>query len=258
MQTSPNPEATAGEPLAALRTLAALLRAEDPDGRWFFERQDHPEPILAVWSHTTPTARDTAARETAAAHPGVHLAPRPCEADPAALSGTALALAALGSELALELLRDGELSPARQLPFTALHLDRLSDHVAAGQRSAFLFQCWQSWAAPLSPGERVELGAHADRQVDEVLEAVPDQGDEAGTAWRRYAEAVEELAATAAEGTTPWNYLLFDHAHRTHHRMGIGGPVQALTARLLRTAHRTGRGVRTAEPALAHAGGSRP
>ncbi|KAA5835100.1 hypothetical protein F1721_09895 [Saccharopolyspora hirsuta] len=236
---TPEQESTTEELVPALHGLVTRIRAADARSRWFFERHDRIEPVLALWSRTTGDARAEAAREVAAEHQRIRIHPGDFDADPAALSGTALGLAEAASELALQVLRDGGLPATRQVPFAALHLHRLIGHVAAPKRAAFLFQCWQSWSAALEPDQRVALLQQADRHLDDVLAAVP--AEEAGSAWSQYLKSVDALvAATTASESPPLNYLLFDHARRTHLRLGVPEPVQALAARTLRTALRAG------------------
>lgn len=244
----PTPEQDSTAALVpALHGLVTRIRAADARSRWFFERHERLEPVLALWSRTTGEVRAEAAREVAAEQHRIRIRHGDFDADPAALTGTALELAETGSELALQLLRDGGPPATGQVRFAALHLHRLIGRIPAPQRAAFLFQCWQSWSAALDPGRRVELVQQADRHLGDGLAAVrADEAAHSGSAWPHYLKSVEAIAAPAADSEQPpLNYLLFDHARRTHLRLGIAEPVQALAARTLRSA------LRVSEPARA-------
>ncbi|MFB9567284.1 hypothetical protein [Saccharopolyspora hordei] len=228
---------SAAELVTALHALVARIRAADARSRWFFERHHRLDPVVALWTRTTGPARTGAVRETTARQHRIRVRPGDVDADPAALSGAALDLAEAGSELALHVLRDGGVPGTHQVRFCAAHLRRLIAPVAAPQRAAFLFQCWQTWSAALTPEQRVDLVRQADRHLDDVLaDARSNDALHSWAAWPHYLEAVHAITAAAAPEAPPVNYLLFDHARRTHLRIGIPEPVQALAARTLRTA----------------------
>jgi hypothetical protein len=121
------------------------------------------------------------------------------------------------------------------------------------ERRAFLFVCWQQWTAALEPAHRIDLGVRAEIEVDSVPRWGTD-GPAAGS-WGRYAEATREIA-TAPGFTTdaPANYLLFEHAHRTHARLGLPPAAEALAARIVRSElDATGALAESAAPALLNA-----
>ena len=230
---------------ALVSDLVSDLRQADAGGSWLFRRlRTGGDPELGIWFHATPgTLRELAecaraesapraARLTAEVSDEHHAAGRDSFRTEAA---DALSIAS--SEFALDIIREGGFTPERQLSLAVLHLRRLVGLVPAGDRLAFLFLCWQHWTADLSAEERIGLGIQVSLGADAALEAAGEfrMSEAADRSWQTYHRAVHALAAEQAEDdSAPINYLLFEHAHLTHSRLGIPAAVEALAARLVR------------------------
>lgn len=203
------------------------MRTADPELRWFFERVEADGPHLVLWTFTAQEIRTTAQRDEPAPGP-VEFAP--CASSPptaVALSERAVEIAEASSAFALEALRA---SPTDELR-TISHLTDISERVPAEERSQFLFQCWLSWSADLSPEQRIELVDHGQRSAEELLRSSP-----VITAARPdYLRALD----APTDGEVPRNYLLFDHAGRMLRRLGSDAATSALAALVLRTGYRT-------------------
>jgi hypothetical protein len=222
--------------------LVRHLRTVDPEGRWQFRR--HPGPPgeeLDVWFHTSPTVGDELAHQLhvqAARHdwPASPVRSRP----DAPATGLLADLSMLSSDLALDLLADGDLGRAAQLDATSRHLRFLTGLMPHCDRPAFLFLCWQQWSRELAPYERVELV----RQAAEPLYRAAGT-DRCQHGWDRYFDEFSAaLQGDSADPDLPVKYVLFDHAHLTHHRLGIAAGTEALAARVLRAALRGGAAAR--------------
>ena len=106
-------------------------------------------------------------------------------------------------------------------------------------RLPFLFQCWHHWAAALSAQARIKCGEDAPLWAGSVAPEQAWTGLE--RAWNSYQQAVRRIVGeTRAGAAVPVNYLLFDHAHRTHARLGIRPAAEALAARVVRAEHAAG------------------
>lgn len=228
--------------------LVRHLRTADPEGRWHFRR--HPAPpgeVLDVWFHTAPAVGDElahrlqvqAARHDWPASPVRSRAGSPATG-PDRTSGLLADLSVLSSDLALDLLGDGDLGPVAQLDAATRHLRFLSGLMPDRDRPAFLFLCWQHWSRELTADQRVELVRQADQQAAELLH--PAAGtDRWQHRWDRYFDEFNALLqGEAGDPDLPVNYVLFDHAHLTHNRLGIMAGTEALAARAVRAALHTG------------------
>jgi hypothetical protein len=105
------------------------------------------------------------------------------------------------------------------LPFVASHLSSVTELINPCDRGGFLFHCWQSWAAPLAPEERVRLLGIA-RELGGRLSPCAPHDLAAGT--------VTHLRCPAPP------YLLFDHVNELHLRLGVTPAVRALAAQIVR------------------------
>jgi hypothetical protein len=228
-----------GTGLSELPELIDPLRAAEDI--WFFDPPaDSHGPGLDLWFHAAPerlgeilaalradgAVRITAERmtERPSAYPGAR--------------GVDLAdeLAAVSSELAVGLTAGGEPRPENGLTWAVRHLQHLVDLVPQRERRAFLFHCWQHWTIPLEPAHRIDLGVQAEIEAESVTRdtADPMTGPAAGP-WGRYTEATRAIVpATGFTAGVPVNFLLFEHAHRTHGRLGLPLAVEALAARIVR------------------------
>jgi hypothetical protein len=234
--------------LDVVPALVRHLRTADPEGRWHFWR--HPEPpgeVLDVWFHTTPAVGDELAyrlhvqvtRHGWSADPVWNRASAPASGAHRT-TGLLADLSVLSCDFALDLLGDGDLDSAAQLDAATRHLRFLSGLMPPADRPAFLFLCWQHWSRELTADQRVERGRQADQLAMELLHRA------AGTApwqqrWDRYFdEFCAVLQGDSGDPDQPVKYVLFDHAHLTHNRLGIAADTEALAARAVRTALRSG------------------
>jgi hypothetical protein len=243
---------------AVVRELVDQLRSADVDGRWFFQRLDgHPGPSLGLWFRSTTAVLHELEQKLRAESmkrdwplTADHYEPQ--RAKYASRRGVELAtrLAAASSDFALDLLDGGEPLPDAQLPLAVLHLEHLVELVPERDRRSFLFLCWQHWTAGMRPGQRIELGIHADCEAETVHRAVADirMREHLDDSWQRYLRMIRGVTASRRPtDAPPMNYLLFDHAHLTHNRLGIPVAVEAQAARVLRAA--LGRGDAAPDPA---------
>lgn len=113
------------------------------------------------------------------------------------------------------------------LPFVVTNLKAVTELVDPDARGGFLFHCWQSWAAPLPPRERVRLLGVA-RELDGRLDPCAPHGP-ASVAAQRYLTALTHLRSPA-----PPPYLLFDHLNELHLRLGVAPAVRAVAAQIVR------------------------
>lgn len=222
-----------------LLAFARALRAADPRARWLFQRLDNgSRPYLGVWTDCDPAA----GARTAAAHSAVAV-------DPAAVAvperylppaarypdGPGREQAELLAMASSELI--AEIPVPAALPVVVLHLRELVDLLPAADRPGFLFTCWQEWSSELEPRRRVELAMESDYQAKLLGAAIldPALAGERGPAWARYLDTLRRVVDAAdADPQTPLGYLLFDHAHLTHNRLGVSPDLEAMAARLLR------------------------
>ncbi|MFD9237301.1 hypothetical protein ACFWB3_18830 [[Kitasatospora] papulosa] len=226
-------------PATGLPELPELIRAlQAADDVWFFDAPvDARDHGLTLWFHA-PADRLGELRALLRADHGSRVAEDRTTARPPdfpGVRGLALAdeLAVVSSRLAVAIAADGGLRHEEGPAWAVRHLRHLVDLVPQRDRRAFLFACWQQWTVGLEPAHRVDLGLQAEIEAGSV-----PRGETAGPAtgpWSRYTEATRVIAA-APEFTAdaPANYLLLDHAHRTHSRLGLAPAVEALAARTVR------------------------
>nr|QRV62340.1 Lantibiotic biosynthesis dehydratase [Verrucosispora sp.] len=229
-----------------LLAFADALRAADPRARWLFQRLDNgSRPYLGVWTDCDPAAGSGAAAyaalavdRAAAEVPERYLPPIARYPD-----GPGRELAELLAMASSELIAETPVPAA--LPVVVLHLRELVELLPAADRPGFLFTCWQEWSSELGPRRRVELAVESDYQAELLGTAIldPALAGERGPAWAGYLDTLRHVAGAAhTDPQTPLGYLLFDHAHLTHNRLGVTPDLEAMAARLLRAVLRNGSG----------------
>lgn len=216
------------------------LRSPGSGTLWFFDRTRTGSGLhgLDLWFHSAPgTLREIgrllgsgAVPHTAAAV--VEYRDRPVNHPGARGFDLADELASVSSRLAVGL-ADGAAPPEDGLDLAVLHLRHLVGLVAERDRPAFLFLCWQHWTAALEPAHRVDLGLRAELAAGPGPHAAIGREPDASAAWQEYVRATRGLTGALADATEA-NFLLFDHARRTHVRLAIPVPVAALAARIVR------------------------
>ena len=223
--------------------LVRHMRSADAEGRWHLGRTGgEPHGCLEVSFHSTPAVIDELEHRLhaqSAKHdwPMSLIPTAPAGSRFRAGSDVAAHLAAASSDFALDLLASG-LTERDHLPAAVLHLRFVSDLLPAAERTAFLFHGWQLWSRPLSPDQRMDL-------VEQSGQLGHLTGLLAPTQWRadwrepwarhlRVLSSIVDTHAAAVGGAL--TYLLFEHAHLTHNRLGIPVAVEAVAARALRTA----------------------
>lgn len=226
--------------------LVRHLRSADADGRWQFRHTGERDCDLEISFHSTPAVIEELEhrlRLQSSKHDWpVSLVPalrRPGPRDGAAESSLAAQLSAASSDFALELLADGGLAPDDHLNAAALNLRFLSGLLPAADRASFLFHGWQHWSRSLTPAQRIELGEQAAKEAEHIMRTTEQSVTQAHwlDPWQRYFRALESiLDSQSSAAGTPINYLLFEHAHLTHNRLGVPAGVEAVAARALRTA----------------------
>ena len=196
------------------------LRSADRLALWSFERLGAD---LGVWFHTT---EDVHAGLRQRLPDASVLANQPASPMADYLDGEdiglAVALSDTSSDFALEMIKNGEPDPAAKLGTAVRHLAAMVDLLPTRHRAGFLFHCWQHWARNLTPRERIELT---------TTEVNVEYDNATGNAWEHYLDAIRNIVTNQRE---PAAYLLFDHAHRTHNRIGIDGRTEALAALAVR------------------------
>ncbi|GGT59529.1 lantibiotic dehydratase C-terminal domain-containing protein [Streptomyces purpureus] len=147
------------------------------------------------------------------------------------------------SAFALAVAEAGGLPVADRLTLAVLHLRHVAALVPSADRAAFLFLCWQHWAAGIDPDQRLALGRRATADGAALLElatALPVSlvgGRRTADTWRGYLRTLDTAVSDQEVSCElPGTYLLFEHAHLTHRRLGISREAEALAALVLRTA----------------------
>lgn len=221
--------------------LIGKVKAADPECCWFFEPEAEG---VGVWIESVPDVVQLAARavaQEAAGREATIIWPRTRTICYPGLSGRDLRdeLSAASSDLALSLLTARTQPHRAPAALAVAHLRLIAWLVPEAVRLPFLFQCWHQWGAALAPRARVECAEDARRWVGSIT---PEQALAGlGAAWSGYQRALLDLIRQArARADAPVNYLLFDHAHRTHARLGIGPAAEALAARVVRAEHAEG------------------
>jgi hypothetical protein len=216
-------------PWQAVAKAVGRLRTADADALWAFDRPPgrHGPHVRVSW-YTMP---DLAAaltgdlRTTAGDHgwdviTGTHDTQRSKYLD-ADMAAAATRLADVSSDLALKVACARP--PVDETALAVAHLARLTDLVDESARAAFLFHCWEHWSQELSPAHRREIAVRAATQtLDDATVNELTRSPE----WERYLAAVKAVAIG--------RYLLFDHAHLTHQRLGISPAAEAFAARVVR------------------------
>uniref|UniRef100_Q3C2F4 Goadsporin biosynthetic protein n=1 Tax=Streptomyces sp. TP-A0584 TaxID=314563 RepID=Q3C2F4_9ACTN len=137
----------------------------------------------------------------------------------------------LSSETALTLM---PYAVSRRLQLARTHLEALTASLPTSQRVSFLHQYAWYW----SHGPHGRTPGYAAR-LDTLLRAQPDTRiahlDAVHVALDTYARQCRALIdqATAARLRTSRTYLLFQHIHLMHNRLGVTPLEEALTARAL-------------------------
>lgn len=145
-------------------------------------------------------------------------------------------LSAVSSEFALTALTDGGLPESRWLPLAVAHMRQVSGLIPDTDRGGFLFSCWTDWTYGTTPEQRVALAEWV-----AALSTTPEWSAEMGwsaelrAAWRRYLDTLRVTAIDPDAAGSPINYLLFEHAHLLHNRLGISRGSEALAARIVRS-----------------------
>ncbi|TWP46941.1 hypothetical protein FKR81_33325 [Lentzea tibetensis] len=200
--------------------LRACLRNADRTARWSFERRhDRDGEHLLLCFLTGPRAHDALSwllpdqdvSQVAEPHQEHE---HGCEQ-----------LAHASSDLAVDI---GAMND--WLPFAYFHLCELVELVHPADRGQFLFLCWQRWTAAFLPEHRVKLLGAADAWVPPATDQRHLTGA-AGESWTAYLHAVRRACADSVHP----HYLLYEHLHSTHARLGIDLASQALAARSTRT-----------------------
>ncbi|NGO67572.1 hypothetical protein [Streptomyces boncukensis] len=165
-------------------------------------------------------------------------------------------LSTVSSAFALTVLASGGLPASRRLPLAVAHMRQVSGLVPDRDRAGFLFACWKDWTCDATPAQRVAL-----EQWVTALPATPEWRAEMGwsaevrAAWRRYLDTLQVTAIDPDMTGTPLNYLLFEHAHLLHRRLGIPPGTEGLAARIVRSAALSPRpGAKPADAAVVGAG----
>lgn len=228
--------------------LVDLLRSADPGARWSFRRlDDRHGPNVGLWFHSRPEVlREVASRtRREAGRQGWSVTADRYRLETAKYPSRAAAeqaadLATASSDFAVGLVCARAVTPRTQLATAVGHLREVVELVAGADRGSFLFSCWQSWTSGMRPDRRVELVRRADDQAGALLATAAEVSRPPRVAghWRRYVDALHQAVGRDADGPdgAPRNYLLFDHAHLTHARLGIAVATEALAARVLRSA----------------------
>ena len=221
--------------------LVEHLHAADPDGRWFFQRPA-AEQAFGIGFHATEPVLDELER-LIEVESTKHDLPALAQYLDGRSAEIARELSSASSEFALDLLRLADLDDAHEQLATAVrHLCCLVGLTPESDRHSFLFLSWEQAAGRLLPEQRLAVARRAEG------EATPIVRDAAGTAdvteervWQRYLATVREITDECrTDGELPTNYLLFEHTHLTHDRLGIPAETEALAAQVTRTALRGG------------------
>lgn len=234
--------------------LVDRVRSVDSEALWYFEPlEGRLGPHIGLWLFSRPEILQDIRRDLdrAAGERGRPVAwdryepPMSKYLDHATVD-LAARLATASSELALGLLRDsavaGRAGAVPGIGVAFLHLALLTELLAVDDRVPFLFQCWQHWVNELPARLRAEVTRLRRSAVEAATRQVfglPGTGAGDAGHWERYTRTVGSLVAEHAS-VAPVGYLLFDHAHLTHRRLGVEVADEALAAHALRTALRTG------------------
>ncbi len=234
--------------------LVSHLRSADAEGHWHFRREGGTlDAEVEVCFHATPSVIDELEHQLRLQirqHDWpMHLpGPRHSSAAPGSSGAASQApsvadrLSACSSDFALNVLANGGLAAAERLCAAAANLRFVTEIMPGAakpaERAAFLFLGWQQWSRELSPAKRLALGG----QACEVAPAILSQAAETiadsrwNGLWQDYFAAVESILASGQSPGLPVRYVLFEHAHLTHNRLGIPAATEALAARALREA----------------------
>jgi hypothetical protein len=223
-------------PWHAVAALVARLRAADSGALWSFQRD---RSCIAVSWCASPelSALLTDELTVAVGELGWSVVGDTYEGPTAkygsaGLLDTATVLADISSDLALAC---AQRCLSDETVLAVAHLSRLIELVDESARAGLLFQCWEHWSRELEPRRRREV---ADLAVSRAPGIVRDACSAFGRSvdWDGYLSAVADAVAGQAGP-----YLLFDHAHLTHQRLGIGVAAEAFAARVVRIGLGVGR-----------------
>jgi hypothetical protein len=217
-----------------LPRLARYVRSADPGTCLFFVRGDEPAgPAVEVWLAAGPGTRRVVA-DLVRPEPGSPWRAaveqdltRPVRHPHESGRDVTDELAAVSSAFALAVLPHGGPGPDEAFELGVRHLRGIAGLLPEAARPGFLFQCWQSWSATLSPRRRAELAAEAQVRTSTVPPS--------GTGARGYLEQTRRVIRHQRPGTgLPEPYLIFHQAGATHARLGVPpgwGAAAALTVR---------------------------
>lgn len=227
--------------------LVGQLRAADPDCCWFFERIGRSASTgIGLWVDALPDvlyhAADQIGKESECRKGRFTVGFRNRRVSYPYPSGRDICdeLSAVSSDFAMRLLTsmavgpgEGLALPDAQFALAVAHLRYIAALVPDTDKLPFLFQCWYRWSSVLSPSARVECGLNAELRAGSVPLAPAGIGGD--YIWLNYLRNLSQVIVRAAEcAEVPVNYLLFDHAHRTHRRLGIPPATEALAVRVVR------------------------
>ncbi|WP_030748247.1 hypothetical protein [Streptomyces sp. NRRL S-31] len=212
--------------LAAIRT--------ERGGHWFFQPLQDGTPGTELWVGADDAHGALSALLTEADRAGVRLLHRP---EPRRAAATD-ELATRSSELALALAGSGGLTQEDRLALAVLHLRHAAGFLPDPERSAFLFLCWQYWAASLDAEQRLAVGRRAADRAGELIDASDLLAMDArvAAAWQDYLSELGSLVAGDGAAEHPGKYLLFEHLRLTHLRLGVPARAEALAALAVRGA----------------------
>ncbi|PJE98189.1 hypothetical protein CUT44_08555 [Streptomyces carminius] len=235
-----------------LPRLARYVRSADSAACCFFSREDDATgPSVELWLDSTPEVRRAAAdllrsEPESPWRPVVEQdVPRPVHHPHESGRDVRDELAAVSTEFALSVPPGGEPGPKKAFDLGTSHLRGIVELLPEAARPGFLFQCWQSWSAGLSPWEREKLAAETDMR----RAAVPHAPSKARL---RYLDRTRRAIRHQRPGNgLPEPYLIFHQAGATHGRLGVP-PAQGAAAAL---ALRSELAERTASPVPVAASG---
>ena len=236
-------------PLSALLRVIAVARAADPDCCWFYERLGGQGcGGIGLWLNSVADAQQRSAERLRAESARrnleltVECADRQVSYPAPGGRDARDELSAVSSDFALDTLT-GRLPGPAPFDLAVKHMRGIASLVGEAERLPFLFQCWYHWSAALTSRVRVGCGMAARLRDDSVPQDTAPMAGASG--WRDYLRAVSRtISAVPAASGAPANYLLFDHAHRTHRRLGVSLETEVLAVQVVRAEHAAGRSAR--------------
>jgi hypothetical protein len=233
MQVRPG---SAAVPVAAVVALAEHVSAADPAACLFFTRADTgpAAPAIDLWLSAAPWVRadapDVLRSRTADggslwAEDGV---PRQVRHPHVSGRDVTDEMAAVSSVFALAVLTGG--APRHSTPFgrAVAQLRGITGLLPAATRRPFLFRCWQTWSAVLSPECRSELAAGTAACAGTLASEPP-------IAQQAYLEGTCDVLRRQRSGhALPTTYLWFLQASATHDRLAVPADTAAAAALAVR------------------------